>query len=70
MCFIDDVAGLEIRDHVGVDKIMWECDYPHSDSTWPHSQKRAAEVLAGVPDDEVAAITHRNAEQLFRWPSA
>jgi len=69
MCFIDDVAGLEMRERIGVDKIMWECDYPHSDSTWPHSQKRAAEVLGGLPDDEVAAITHGNAERLFRWPA-
>ena len=70
VCFIDDEAGLEQRHRIGVDKIMWECDYPHSDSTWPDSQKRAGEVLAGLPDDEVAAITHGNAEALFRWPPA
>jgi predicted TIM-barrel fold metal-dependent hydrolase len=70
VCFIDDVAGLEMRHHIGVDKILWECDYPHSDSSWPDSQKRAAETLVGLPDDEIAAITHRNSERLFRWPSA
>jgi predicted TIM-barrel fold metal-dependent hydrolase len=70
VCFIDDEAGLAMRDRIGVDRITWECDYPHSDSTWPHSQKRAAEVLDGLPADEVAAITHGNAERLFRWPAA
>ena len=34
-CFIDDVTGLRNRDVIGIDTITWECDYPHSDSTWP-----------------------------------
>ncbi|HMD47383.1 MAG TPA: amidohydrolase family protein, partial [Acidimicrobiales bacterium] len=32
-CFIDDPIGVENRDHLNVDNITWECDYPHSDST-------------------------------------
>ena len=40
--------------HVGIDRIMLEIDFPHSDSNWPNSRKRAAEVLADVPDDECA----------------
>jgi predicted TIM-barrel fold metal-dependent hydrolase len=67
VCFIDDLVGIETRDKIGVDKIMWECDYPHSDSTWPDSQKRVAELLDGVPRDEVELITHKNAERLFRF---
>ena len=60
-------SGSQMRDKIGVDKIMWECDYPHSDSTWPHSQEARAELLDGVPTDEVARITHQNAEALFRF---
>jgi predicted TIM-barrel fold metal-dependent hydrolase len=67
VCFIDDGAGLELRHRIGVDKIMWECDYPHSDSTWPRSQERAAEVLSGLPRDEIEAIAHANAESVFRF---
>ena len=39
-CFIDDAFGVENRDYMNIDNITWECDYPHSDSTWP-SRPRA-----------------------------
>lgn len=70
VAFIDDLVGVETRHHIGVDKIVWECDYPHSDSSWPHSQKRVAELLEGVPSDEVELMTHQNAERLFGFGSA
>ena len=28
------------RDRLNIDNITWECDYPHSDSTWPHAPER------------------------------
>jgi hypothetical protein len=34
--------------------MMWDSDYPHSESTFPQSRKILAEILAGVPDDEQA----------------
>jgi predicted TIM-barrel fold metal-dependent hydrolase len=67
VCFIDELAGIEARHHIGVDRIMWECDYPHADTPWPNSQGEVRKCLAGVPADEVAAMTHGNAEKLFRW---
>jgi predicted TIM-barrel fold metal-dependent hydrolase len=66
-CMIEEPVGLKYRHDIGVDRIMWECDYPHSDTPWPHSQEGAAEVFAGVPDDEVELITHKNALALFDW---
>jgi hypothetical protein len=66
-CFIDDAVGLEIRHRIGVEHITWECDYPHSDSTWPHSPERLAKALTEVPDDEIDLITHRNAMREFRY---
>ena len=38
-CFIDDVTGLKMRHDIGVENIAWECDYPHSDCTWPHAPR-------------------------------
>ncbi|MDT7599653.1 MAG: hypothetical protein QOK26_1730 [Pseudonocardiales bacterium] len=67
-CFIDDVHGLRSRDVIGVDRITWECDYPHSDSNWPNSRKRAVEVFAEVPDDEVHRIVEWNSRELFSFP--
>ena len=66
-CFIDDPAGVEIRHRVGIDRICWECDYPHSDSTWPTSAELLMKSLDGVPDDEIDKITHRNAMAHFRF---
>ena len=37
------------RHHIGVDRILWECDYPHADTPWPHSQKEVAESLPERP---------------------
>jgi len=34
-CFIDDVHGLGSRYEIGLSRILWEADYPHSDSTGP-----------------------------------
>jgi predicted TIM-barrel fold metal-dependent hydrolase len=67
-CFIDDEAGLALRHTIGVDRLTWECDYPHSDSNWPHARKRAAEMLADVPDDEAHRIAELNARELFDFP--
>lgn len=68
VCFIEDRAGIEMRHHIGVDKIMWEGDYPHTDSSWPNSRKILAGVLEGCTPEEIAAITHGNAERVYRHP--
>ena len=44
-CFIDDAVGMEIRHHLNLDHIHWECDYPHSDSTWPTAPEMAMKYL-------------------------
>jgi predicted TIM-barrel fold metal-dependent hydrolase len=66
-CFIDDEAGLALRHTIGIDRLTWECDYPHSDSNWPHARKRAAEMFADLPDAEVQAIAELNARALYSW---
>jgi predicted TIM-barrel fold metal-dependent hydrolase len=67
-CFIDDEHGLANRHSVGVERIMLEIDYPHSDSNWPNSRKRAGEVLANVPDDEAEMIVESNARRMLHFP--
>ncbi|GAA2553940.1 amidohydrolase family protein [Mycolicibacterium diernhoferi] len=67
-CFIDDEHGLANRHTVGVDRITLEIDFPHSDSNWPNSRKRATEVLAEVPDDECALIVEDNARRMLNFP--
>ena len=67
-CSIDDPSAMAQRHHIGVENIMLESDYPHADSTWPDTQSVFAQLLAGLPDDEVHAMTHGNAARLFRHP--
>ena len=66
-CFIDDAFGIESRDQLNLDMITWECDYPHSDSTWPLAPETLGIYIDGVPDNEVAKITHENAMRLFSF---
>jgi predicted TIM-barrel fold metal-dependent hydrolase len=64
-CFIDDRVGLDLRDQVGLDTICWECDYPHSDSTWPRSPEILFDSLGRLSEKEINAITHENAIRIF-----
>ncbi len=65
-CFIADPIGIKLRDDIGIDNIAWECDYPHSDSSWPTAPEELAAVAADVPDDDLNKISHQNA---MRWYS-
>ncbi|VFA88403.1 Predicted metal-dependent hydrolase of the TIM-barrel fold [Gordonia paraffinivorans] len=66
-CFISDQHGIDNRHEVGIDNITWECDYPHSDSNWPHSRKVVAEQMRDVPDEDVHKMVELNARKLFRF---
>ena len=65
-CFISDPVGIQLRDMIGIDNIAWECDYPHSDSSWPSAPEELADVAAGVSDSDLYKIGHENA---MRWYS-
>ncbi|MEW6471508.1 MAG: amidohydrolase family protein [Actinomycetota bacterium] len=67
VCFIDDEVGIAERHRVGISNITWECDFPHSDSNWPNSRRRAAEMLKGVPDEEVHRIVELNAREALHF---
>lgn len=67
-CTIDDPSTIDTREVIGVDHIMWECDYPHGDGTWPDSQQVVSDVWGHLPPDELRQLTHENAARLFRHP--
>ena len=67
LCFIDDAVGVENRHHLNSDNLAWECDYPHSDTTWPNSPESAMRYLAGLSDVEINKITHLNAMRHFQY---
>jgi predicted TIM-barrel fold metal-dependent hydrolase len=65
-CFIDDPVGVGLRYDIGIERLLWESDYPHSDSLWPNSRANAQKVFADVPTEEVRRIVETNARDLFR----
>ena len=67
LCFIDDRVGVENRRHLNMDNITWECDYPHSDSTWPLAPEVLMNSLGGVSDEEIDKMTHLNAMRHFAY---
>jgi len=69
-CFIDDAHGIRNLDAIGVDNVMIETDYPHSDSTWPHCLEHAQKQLEGLPEDHRYKIMRGNAERLFGFTPA
>jgi predicted TIM-barrel fold metal-dependent hydrolase len=66
-CFIDDAGGIAVRDLIGEDQITWECDYPHSDSTWPDAPEILWSRINDLPDATIAKITHENAMRVFLY---
>ena len=66
-CFIDDAFGVANRDFLNIDMITWECDYPHSDSTWPNSPEALQKYVDGVSDEEINKMTHLNAMRNFQF---
>jgi predicted TIM-barrel fold metal-dependent hydrolase len=71
-CFIDDIHGLKNIREIGVDNVMIETDYPHSDSTWPNSIQHAHKQLqaADLTDEEKFKVLRGNAERVFRFTPA
>ncbi|HBO3410778.1 TPA: amidohydrolase family protein, partial [Pseudomonas aeruginosa] len=66
-CFIEDDFGLRNLPDVGEDMVTWECDYPHSDCTWPHSPEVAWESLKRLPKETIDKVTHLNAMREFSY---
>lgn len=63
--FIHDRAGIEMRRFPGAGNIMWSSDYPHSETTYPHSQEVIEALFEGVPPEDKALILGGRAKALF-----
>jgi predicted TIM-barrel fold metal-dependent hydrolase len=66
-CFITDKFGVASREFLDMDNVMWECDYPHSDSTWPFAPEEVWEEIGGIGDHDIDRITHLNAMRHFHY---
>jgi predicted TIM-barrel fold metal-dependent hydrolase len=66
-CFIDDAYGLRNLDLIGEDRVMYEVDYPHSDTPWPNAPEILWKSVQHLSDEAIDKITHLNAMREFRF---
>jgi predicted TIM-barrel fold metal-dependent hydrolase len=66
-CIFDDQTGLRNREVVGMDQICFETDYPHADSTFPHSKETLAKISeeAALNEEELYKLARGNAIKAF-----
>jgi predicted TIM-barrel fold metal-dependent hydrolase len=69
-CFLRDDSGMRVIDLIGEDNLMCESDYPHADTTWPHSVDIARKSMQGLSDATQYKLLRANAERLFRFRAA
>ena len=69
-CFLEDRTGMQVLDLIGEDNVMCESDYPHADTTWPHSVKVARDCMQGLSEATQLKLLRGNAERLFRFTPA
>ena len=62
----DEKLGVELIPRIGANNVMWASDYPHGDSTWPHSRKALAESpLAQHGPEILRKVTCENAARVY-----
>jgi uncharacterized protein len=65
--YITDSYAVRNRHAIGVDRLMWSSDFPHSGADWPDSWRTITAVMDDVPADERHAILAGNAQRLYRF---
>ncbi|HEX7927646.1 MAG TPA: amidohydrolase family protein [bacterium] len=63
--FSDDPMGLETRQWIGSDRLLFGNDYPHHEGSWPHTQEVVARTMASLSDDERRMVLGGNAAKLY-----
>ena len=63
--FQDDWVAFQVTDLCNVRRLMWANDFPHSDSTWPHSQDVLAAQTAHLSPADRDLILHDNVAELY-----
>ena len=67
--YITDHYALANRHAIGVERLMWSSDYPHSGSDWPNSVRVIHADFAGVAASERDLILGGNAQRLYKFGS-
>ena len=66
-CIFDDLHGRKSRDEVGMDQILFECDFPHPNGSFPNSRSVAHRLItqAGLNAEETYKLLRGNAIKVY-----
>jgi hypothetical protein len=64
--FFNDAIGPLTFPYLGFDLLMWSSDYPHQNSTWPHSRDVIARDLGNLAAEDRGMLVSRNAIELHK----
>src|SRR5690606_7038539 len=62
-----DPSALGNLARTGVAPLMWGSDYPHAESTYPHSRETVRELFGGLPEADARRIVGETAAELFHF---
>jgi predicted TIM-barrel fold metal-dependent hydrolase len=65
---LEDPAAFRLLDTIGEGHLMVECDYPHTDSTWPGIQGLVRSETEYLSASTIRAVCYENAAGLYRHP--
>ena len=66
--FMEDKVGMALKDMIGVDNIVFGSDFPHRESTWPHSRRILDELLGGMSEEDQNKIAYSTTAKLMNFP--
>jgi predicted TIM-barrel fold metal-dependent hydrolase len=64
--FFRDPVGLDLIDQIGIDRVLFETDYPHTDTVWPNCYDVAVEMTSSLAPEAAAKVMAENARALLR----
>lgn len=66
--WFEDYAPRHMLEEIGIDKVMFETDYPHPTSLYPGVQDKLVDVLGGYDHATRKRVLQDNAAQLYNLP--
>jgi predicted TIM-barrel fold metal-dependent hydrolase len=63
--FQNDLLGLSQLDYLGIDRVMWASDYPHSEGSFGYSRRSIQSVIDAAGSAGAARIVGGNAIELY-----
>ncbi len=63
--FQDDKSAFDVAHLLNHKQLLWATDFPHTDSTWPHSMSLLEQYTRGLDRGVVEDIVHNNVVELY-----